>query len=301
MTGRHGQERHPEQRVGPGGERGKGQAGVGHVEVHLHPFGPPDPVGLQALRQRRPVERIQAVQQVLRVGRDPQEPLLHHPFGDPGPAPLAPVALDLLERQHRLAGRAPHHRGLLAHGQACPVQLQEDPLGPSVEGGVAGHHLVPPCPRRSQPPQLPPVVRDGLLGQRPRVLADPQREVLGVDAEGVESHRLEQRPAPHPLVAAVDVGPAVRVGVPDVQALGGGVGELDQVVELLLRPHPADVDLVEAVGLPPGLPARLDLPEVMALTHRLLLPHFESGETKTPRPIRREGVSASTEGCPPSR
>ncbi len=70
--------------------------------------------------------------------------------------------------------------------------------------------------------------------RRSRVLPGLEGEVLGVDAEGVEADGLEHRPAPHPLVAAVGVRPGVLEHVADVQALGGGIGELDQVVEEVL-------------------------------------------------------------------
>jgi hypothetical protein len=86
------------------------------------------------------------------------------------------------------------------------------------------------------------------------VLANPERVVLGVDPEGVEADRLEDVAPAHPHVATIGVGAGVRVCVPDVEALGRGIRELDEVVELVIWGHPLDVDLRYAISEPTRLP-----------------------------------------------
>ena len=92
-----------------------------------------------------------------------------------------------------------------------------------------------------------------LRDQLGRVDPDLEGEVLGVDAEGIEAHRLEDLVAPQPLEAAVDVGAGEGEEVADVQPLGRGVGEHHQVVE-----RPLGLVEVGLVGAPLG-PARLPL------------------------------------------
>ena len=55
--------------------------------------------------------------------------------------------------------------------------------------------------------------------------------------------------------------------MPHVQPLRGRVGELHQVVELLPVGQPVEVNLVQAVGLPPGLPLRFVNLRVVIAAH----------------------------------
>jgi hypothetical protein len=285
MLGRHRQERHPRQGVRPGGEGRQPPAAL-QLEVDLDPVGAADPLALQPLGRLRPVQRVEAVQQLVGVGGDAQEPLAHGPPGDPGAAALAAVALQLLVGEHRQARGAPDHRRRAPHGQALPVQPQEQPLRPAVVGRVAGDHLVAPVPPRPEPPELPAVALHGPSGQRGRVLADAQRVVLGVDAEGIEADRLEHLATPHAQPAPEGVGPRVGVGVADVEPLGGRVGELHQVVGLLAGRQPLQVELVQAVARPARLPAGLDLERVVP-GHRMHL-----RKRRTPR-HGREGFATA--------
>ena len=87
------------------------------------------------------------------------------------------------------------------------------------------------------------------------VLADLHRVVLGVDAEGVEPHRLEDGVAHEAPPASVDVAARERDDVPDVQSLGGGVREHHQVVEGALGV--VELGAVVAALVPDAAPARL--------------------------------------------
>ena len=95
-----------------------------------------------------------------------------------------------------------------------------------------------------------------------------QGEVLRVDPESVEADGLEDRlPAPA-LVAAVGVGTGVLENVANMQTLGRGVGELDQVVEHRVLVDIIEIQLVEAGLLPSSAPFRLDLSRVIWNGHR---------------------------------
>src|SRR5438876_1417632 len=97
--------------------------------------------------------------------------------------------------------------------------------------------------------------RDVLRNELRRMRADRERVVLGVNAERIESDRLEYVVPVKPLEAAVDVGAREREHVPHVQALRGGVREHHEVVE-----RPAwlvEVGLVGTLARPPLLAPRL--------------------------------------------
>ncbi len=214
MVGGDGEEGDAHQRVRPGGEDPQ------ISETQLDAFGTAYPLALDTFCPVGPVEVGQALQQPLRVVRDAEEPLPHRAQFDLGSAALASARFDLLVRQHGQAGRTPCDRSLGLVGEARLEQAQEDPLRPAVVAGTAGGRLLAPVPGAPQPVQLlVPEVLGGARDQRRRVHALAQREVLRIDPERVESHGLEDEPAPHPLVAADDIRPAIGHGVTDVQSL----------------------------------------------------------------------------------
>lgn len=100
------------------------------------------------------------------------------------------------------------------------------------------------------------------------MLPDAERVVLGIDAEGVESDRLEHDPAATALEPSPRVGTGVRQGVTDVQTRGRGIRELDQVVQAVSPAGVVEIDVVQAVGGPPGAPPGLDLGVVIGQGHR---------------------------------
>ena len=55
--------------------------------------------------------------------------------------------------------------------------------------------------------------------------------LLGRQAEGVPAHRMQHALAPHPLIAADDVGGRLPFGMADVQAVAAGIGEHVEDVE----------------------------------------------------------------------
>jgi hypothetical protein len=226
-------------------------------EPQLRPLAPADPVGLGLTGGIRPVDPLEVLEQPLRVRGDAEEPLGDPALLDGRVAALAPALDDLLVGQHGLAGRAPVDRRFLPLGQTRLVQLQEDPLRPLVVGRVGGIDRVRPIEHPADAAELAREVLDVLRDEVHRMDPHLEREVLGVDPEGVEAHRLENVLPAHALVAPVDVRARERIDVPDVQPLRGRVGEHHQVVVGI--PSFAQLGERETVGAP-LFPALLPLP-----------------------------------------
>src|SRR5262249_55612450 len=107
---------------------------------------------------------------------------------------------------------------------------------------------------------------DVLLGGGPRVGAGVDRVLLGGQAVGVPSHRVQDVEAVHALEAAQDVGRGVAFRVADVQPGPARVGEHVEDVELGLTGgrETAGVGCAERlVRLPELLPPTLDIGRVV--------------------------------------
>ena len=149
-------------------------------------------------------------------------------------------------------------------GQPQVVQLEEEPLRPLVELGIAGHRLVIPGPHSAHGTHLATHVGD--VGQRPlvRVRAHLDRRVLGGQTERVEADGEEDVVALHAAIAGRGVAGRHRVPVADVQ-VARRVGQHRQEVELLAA-RVFD-RRVQAVRFPLLLPARLDLLWIVLFGH----------------------------------
>ena len=252
------QEACPEDRVRPCGED-PDAGGAVHREVDVRALRAAQPVALGAGGGLGPVHLcriVQVGQEPIGIVRDAEEPLFQCALLHRRLAPFAEAALHLLVGEHRLAGRAPVDRRPLLVGLPCLVQLQEEPLGPLVVPRVGGRELVPPVEHPAEAGELAAEVDDVARDQLGGMGAKLDREILAVNAECVEADRLKDVVSLQPLEAAVDVRAGEREEVPDVQPLGGGVGEHHQVVE---RPGGAvQVGLVGAPLGPAGLPLGLD-------------------------------------------
>ena len=97
---------------------------------------------------------------------------------------------------------------------------------------------------------------DGTAHDDRGMLADLHRVVLGVDAEGIEPHRLEDGVAHEATPAAVDVAAREGDDVPDVQPLGRRVRKHHQVVEGPVGV--VELGTVVAALVPDAAPACLD-------------------------------------------
>ena len=244
-----------EQGIGPGGVHGDLVAHVG-VEGDLRAGGAADPVALLDLHPLDEVHVLQIVQQTLGIGGDLQHPLALFLADDLAAAALAHAVDHFLVGQHALAAGAPvhGHGGLI--GQALLEHLQEDPLGPLVIVGVRGIHAAVPVEAVAQHFQLAGEVGDVLLGDDGRVDVVLDGVVLRGQAEGVKPDGEQDVVALHALFPGDDVHGGKGPGMTHVQALAGGIGELDQPVELgALVPGDGGIGL----GLlPPLLPLFLN-------------------------------------------
>jgi hypothetical protein len=146
--------------------------------------------------------------------------------------------------------------------------LQEDPLGPPVEPGIAGRELAPGVVPETQPEQLSAYVPDVVLRADRRVLAGADRVLLRREPERVVAERVQHGAAGHAQEPARRVGADVTERVPDVQANPARVREEVEDVGLRLPCGPLEADrersdrvryLERAVRSPPGLPRELDL------------------------------------------
>src|SRR5574337_1733740 len=98
----------PEERVLTGSEDRQRLFSLGEREAHLRPDALADPVALHHLDRLRPSgELIQAAQQLLSVGGDPEEPSRQFLLNYRCPVPPAEPPLYLLISQYGLAGLTP--------------------------------------------------------------------------------------------------------------------------------------------------------------------------------------------------
>ena len=164
----------------------------------------------------------------------------------------------LLERRDELRDGS---RLLLRTVVPMGEHFEERPLRPLVVAGVARAHLAVPVERETDLVQLFAVAGDVLLGRHGRVLARLDGVLLGGQAEGVVSHRVQDVEALEPLVARVDVRGDVAQRVPDVQARSRRIGEHVQHIEF--GPRGVRFHLVGLVRPPAALPFGLDLLEIV--------------------------------------
>ena len=185
-------------------------------EQELRAFTAADPVTLEQLGGSRPIDLIEIREQPLGEVGDAEKPLLQRALLDRGAAALAAAVDHLLVREDGLVLGAPVHRRALFVREAGVVQLQEQPLGPLVIGGVRRRELVPPIEHATEAAELPPKRRDVLRDQLGRVGPDRERVVFRVDPECIEPHRLEDVIPLEALEPTVNVGARKGEHVADV-------------------------------------------------------------------------------------
>ena len=258
MQRRQNQTGGPEDRVDAGGEDTDGLVGALHREIDLRAGRATDPVALHGQDAVGPagLQLVKGSQKLVRIGSGPEEPLLTFLLFD-GSLLVTPAAAahDLLVGQNRGAGGAPVHRGLLAIGQAPFPHPEEEPLVPPVVFRLAARQLAVPVVAEAERVQLPPHRVDVRPCPLARVTPVLDRCVLGREAEGVPSHRVEDAKALHPLVPGKRIADRVVADVAHVQHAGRVRKHLEDVVLGLsgVRRGPEDT----LVG-PVLLPLRLD-------------------------------------------
>ena len=218
MLARDADEGHAHQGIGTRGVDGERFVFAVNAELDFQTFAAADPVALHGLDRLRPArQRIQSVQQFLRVGSDLQKPLRNFALLDHRARAPAAAVDHLLVRQHGLIDRVPVHHRVLAVDQALFHQPGEHALFVDVVIRAAGGELARPVDGVTQRLQLAAHVLNvgvGPLGRRGLVL---DRGILGRQAEGVPAHRLQDVVAGHPPEAADHIANGVVAHVAHVQ------------------------------------------------------------------------------------
>ena len=145
-------------------------------------------------------------------------------------------------------------------------QLDEEPLGPLVVFRVGRNSLTPPVEHGAHRAHLLAHVGDVLICPLFRMDAVLDRRVFGWQAERVETHREQHVVALHAHVAGACIRRRHGVPVTDVQVAGGIRQHGQRVVFGSFR---IDIGMIQAVGLPFGLPFRFDFLGYIVFAHSL--------------------------------
>ena len=304
--GRQQEEAHAEEGVRARGEdgdlgvRGRHAVDVGQGEVDLGALGAADPVGLHGTHALGPLalEELEVVEQLLGVVGDLEVPLGERALlGNRAAAPALAVD-DLLVGEHGLAAGAPVDRRGVAVHQALLPHLEEDPLAPLVVLGVAGvEHAVVVVGEAHAAHGLGGLC-DVLVGPDARLRVVLDGGVLGGQAKGVIAHRVQHVKAAHAGLARHGVADRVVARVAHVQVARGVREHLQHVLLGLLG---ALLGLVEFLGIPLRLPARLDLLGVVGRDLEVLLDvaHLRCSFSAMVSRLSVAAISGSAGGLPP--
>ena len=267
MLGGDGCEGHAHQRVGARGEHIQRVVfAVQFIrEAHPHAFALADPVRLHRAHALRPIgERVQRIEQILRVIRDAQ--VVHRDLAlldDRTGAPAFTVD-HLLVREHGLIDRIPIDHARLLVRDALFEHAQEQPLIPVVVLGLTGGELTRPVERKAERLELALHVRDVVVGPFRRRHAVRDRRVLGRQAERIPPHRLQDVVALLAHEARNHIADRVVAHMPHVQP-PAGIREHAQAV--ILGPPRILAD-GESLGLfPMGTGLRLDGSRIVSFLH----------------------------------
>ena len=222
MLGRQHHERRAPQRVRTGREDLDALIATVDREDDVGALRAPDPVALDSLDVVRPAgQLVQSVEQPLRKLALPEEPRREVALRDCGAATLTPPVDDLLVGKDGLVVRAPVDR----HGTPVRlpglVELQEQPLRPPVEIGIARVEVQRPVEGHPDPFERAGLLLDVRVGPLLRVDASRDGRILGRQPERVPADRMQHVEAAHPLVARDDVAPRKGLQVPHVEVSGG--------------------------------------------------------------------------------
>ncbi len=259
-----------EQGIGPGGVDLQRFIQAFYAEMDACSLAPPDPVALHELDGLRPVEFFQVLQKPVRVGGDPEHPLPDALARHLRVAAIALAVLHFLVRQSGLAGGTPIDGHVRLVGEPALEQLEENPLGPAeIVGRARGKFAVPVVGESERLDLGTEAFNVRHRGDR-RMGARLYGVVLGREAEGVETHGMEHVVPAHAQEAAVDVRGRIALGMSDVEAGPGWIGEH---VEHIPAPFPGIGRILHRakrlVALPARLPFFLDLRERIFAHRRL--------------------------------
>ena len=236
-------------------------------EADQQSFGAADPIALHQPHFLRPaIERVERVEERLRILGDLEEPLRQLALLDERAGTPAEAVNHLLVREHGLVDRVPVHLRLAPLDETGAEEIEEHRLLMLVIGRVASRDLAAPVEREPHRLELRLHRRDVLVGPRLGVDLALHRGVLGRHAEGVPAHRMQHREALGALDPRHHVAHGVVAHVPHMDA-PRRIGE--HLQHVVFRPPAFALRLVrrgeDAALVPHFLPAGLRLGGVIAL------------------------------------
>ena len=223
------------------------------LETDFHALALADPVALHVLGAFRPVDLVQAFQQLFSEGRLIDDPLLHV-FPHHGIAAALALAVDdLVVAQHGPQLFAPVDGHINILGISVQIKLFKYPLGPFIELGVAcGDHLAPVI-IKAQLPKLPGEGLNIALGEAFRMVSGGNGILFRRQAEAVIAHGMQHIVSLHPFHAADDIRGSISLRMAGVQSDAAWIWKHVQGIELGFGKIP-DVCLEGFVLLPVVLP-----------------------------------------------
>ncbi len=201
-------------------------------EIHFRTLGLADPVLLGYFDSFNVVNRVQALEQLIRVFRDLQHPLALYLADHLGTAALADAVHHFLVGQTHLAGGTPVDGHFRLVGQSRLKQFQEDPLGPFVIAGIRGVDLPLPVKGIAQGMELSLEAFHIVFGHDPGVDVIFDGIILRGKTKCVPAHGIEHVVALHPALAGHDVQGGVGPGVSHMKPLSRRVGEFYKCIVL---------------------------------------------------------------------
>ncbi len=256
-----------EQRVGPRGENLKLALAARRRcaverEADQQAFRAADPVFLHQPDFFRPaLERIERVEQLLRILCDLEDPLAHLALFDHGAGAPAAAVDHLFIGEHGLVHRIPVHLAFLALDETGAHKIEKHLLLVLVIGRVAGRDLAAPVERQPHRFELLLHRRDIVVGPRLGMDLALHRGVLGRHAEGVPAHRMQHVQPHRPFEARHHVAHGVIAHVPHMDA-PRRIGEHFQ--DVVFRARIVVLGREDAALVPDFLPARLGVAGVVA-------------------------------------
>ena len=268
MIGRERHEFRAEQRIGPRGENFQFAFGVRRGlrierETNQQSFRTADPVALHQPHFVRPaLERVDGVEQILRIIADLEKPLRQLALLDFRAGAPAAAVDHLLVGQHGLIDRIPVHFRLLALDQSRLEEVEKHLLLMLVVRRIAGREFARPVERQPHRLELRLHGGDVFVGPVFRMHLVLHGGVFRRQAEGVPSHRMQHRKTHRAFVARDHVAHRVVAHVPHMDAPGRIREHLQHVIfrarvgirggeNALLVPHlaPAGLGLAAVVTL----------------------------------------------------
>jgi len=231
-------------------------------EAHQQAFRTADPVALHQPHLVGPaIQRIERVQQFLRVLRDLEDPLVHLALLDNSTGAPAAAIDHLLVGEHGHVDRVPVDLALFPLGQARAQEIVEHLLLVLVVAGIAGRELPAPVERQPDRPQLFLHRGDVVVGPCLRRDLALDRGVFGRQPERVPAHRVQHVEPLGAHEARQHVAEGVIADMPDMDA-PGRVGE--HLQHVIFRPLVVVFGGEDRLFVPLALPARFGISGVVA-------------------------------------